>query len=272
MSSEMLAERVGPVVPLGARLGETVPRLAPAALGLDPAVEYASSMPSCSPVQWRPIDEWDGGFGWLMKELVGRASHALLAGGRVWLVDPVAVAGLDERIGALGEPAGVIQLLDRHKRDCAAVAAHLAVPHVRAWEGLANAPFDALPVFSNRVWREVALWDRATRTLVCADALGTLPYFLAPGERVGWHPLVRPFPPRSFASLRPERILVGHGEGVLAGATDALQDLAASGRRRLPRAWLAALRTTVSAASRRRAPARSAGSEEPSPRRANRRS
>jgi len=36
-SLEVMAKRVEPVVPLGARLGETVPRLAAAALGLDEA-------------------------------------------------------------------------------------------------------------------------------------------------------------------------------------------------------------------------------------------
>ena len=213
-------------------------------------------MRSCSHVGSRPVDEWEGGFGWLIEERIARASHALLAGGGVWLVDPVDVPGLDDRVHALGEPAGVLQLLDRHNRDCAAVALRLGVPLLPAWEGVASAPFELLPVRSNRVWREVALWEPEHRTLVCADALGTLPYFRAPGERIGWHPLVRPLPPRSFGRVRPERILVGHGEGVLADAASALEDQVDRGRRRLPGAWLAALRTTVRGASRRRAPAR----------------
>ena len=207
-------------------------------------------------MEWRSVDEWEGGFGWQTDETVARTSHALLAGGRVWVIDPVDLGGLDERVRALGDPGGVLQLLDRHTRDCAAVAARLGVPHLRSWEPLGEAPFAAVPVRDGRFWREAALWEPEARTLVCADALGTLPYFRAPGERLGWHPLVRPFPPRSFGALRPERVLVGHGEGVCEGAEEALQEAVARGRRRLPAAWLAALRTIGSAASRRTARAR----------------
>ena len=44
-----------------------------------------------------------------------RTSHALVAGGRVWLTDPVDNPELEDRVRALGEPAGVLQLLDRHE-------------------------------------------------------------------------------------------------------------------------------------------------------------
>jgi hypothetical protein len=201
-------------------------------------------------VEWTWTDEWDGGFGWQTRERIPRTAHALLAGGRVWLIDPVDVDGLDARVRVLGRPGGVLQLLDRHNRDCASVAERLRLPHLRAWEGLGDAPFAAVPVRSARVWRESALWEPETRTLVCADVLGTLPTFCAPGERLGWHPLVRPLPPRSLTALRPDRVLVGHGEAVLDGASEALQEAVARGRRRLPAAWLAALRTIGSGASR----------------------
>ena len=200
-------------------------------------------------MRWRPADESDDCFGWIVEERFRRTSHALRAGGRVWLIDPVAGDGLEERVRALGEPAGVLQLLDRHRRDCSAWAALLGVPHVRAWEGLGGAPFEALPVRQNRLWREVALWDPVSSTLVCADALGAVPYFTAPGERIGWHPLIRPFPPRSFRRVEPRRILVGHGPGVTELAADALADQLAHGRRRLVRAWLGTLRTSGWAAS-----------------------
>jgi hypothetical protein len=49
----------------------------------------------------------------------------------------------------------------------------------------------------------IALWDTTTRTLVVADALRTAPYFRAPDDRIGVHPLVRPFPPRSLLGLQP---------------------------------------------------------------------
>jgi hypothetical protein len=201
-------------------------------------------------VQWLPIDEWEGGFGWILDERIGRASHALLVDGRVWLTDPLDVPGLDDRVRALGAPAGVLQLLDRHNRDSAAIAQRLGVPLVRAWETLREAPFTALVVRDNRVWREVALWEPQQATLVCADALGTLPFFRAGGERVGWHPFIRPLPPRSFRGLAPARILVGHGRGVADGAADAFADVVAHGRRRLLGAYARAVRTSVRAASR----------------------
>ena len=209
-------------------------------------------MRSCRRVTWRLVDEWDGGFGWLVEERLARTSHALLLGGRVWLIDPVDCAGVEEHVRALGEPGGVLQLLDRHDRGGAAWAARLGVPLVRAWDG---APFATLRVRASRLWREVALWDEASGTLVCADALGTLPYFRTGAERIGWHPLVRPLPPRSFAGIAPARILVGHGEGVHLDAAEALADLVRHGRRRTPAALLSAARA-VWAASTSRAPGR----------------
>ena len=181
-------------------------------------------------------DEWsDSG-------RVPRTSHALLAGGRVWLIDPVDVADLDERVRALGEPGAVLQLLDRHNRDCASIALRLGVEPRRAWESVGDAPFDVRPVRANRFWREVALWDAESSTLVSPDALGTVPAFRAPGERLGWHPLVRPLPPRSaFARIEPERILVGHGPALTEDASGALSDLLANGRGRLFSAWRAAV-------------------------------
>lgn len=163
-----------------------------------------------------------------------RTSHALLVDGRVWLIDPVDAPELEERVRALGEPAGVLQLLDRHERGCTVWAERLAVPHLRAWESIVEAPFDVLPVRRRRWWREVALWEPSRRTLICADALGAVAYFCAPGERIGLHPLVRPFPPRALAGAAPERILCGHGAGVHDDATAALQEALRTARRRLP--------------------------------------
>jgi hypothetical protein len=201
-------------------------------------------MRSWSHVGWRLVDEWDGGFGWVCEERLERTSHALVVAGRVWLVDPVDEPELEERVRALGEPGGVLQLLDRHARGCAAWAARLGVRHSRAWQGV-DAPFDVLPVRNRRWWREVALWEPAARTLVCADALGTIPFFRARGERVGIHPLIRPFPPRALRGLTPQRILVGHGEAVTDEAGAALADTLAHARRRMPaaaRAVFSALR------------------------------
>lgn len=175
----------------------------------------------------------DGAFDeWNDTGRVHRTSVALRAGGRVWLIDPVDVPGLDERVCALGEPAAVLQLLDRHNRDCAAVAARLGVEHRRMWERAGETPFRLLTVWHNRLWREVALWDAGTRTLVVPETLGTVSAFLAGGERLGWHPLARLKPPREvFAGIEPERILVGHGSALVDGAADALRELLAAPRR-----------------------------------------
>jgi hypothetical protein len=59
-----------------------------------------------------------------------RASHALAQDGDVWLVDPVDVAGLDALLAPLGTVRGVLQLLDRHARDCAALARRHGAPHI----------------------------------------------------------------------------------------------------------------------------------------------
>jgi hypothetical protein len=171
-----------------------------------------------------------------------RTSHALVLEGRVWLIDPVDTPELEERVRALGEAAGVLQLLDRHNRGCAAWAQRLGVPHLRAWESLGDAPFEPLPVQNRRWWHEVALWESAGRTLVCADALGTIGYFCAPGERIGVHLLLRPFPPRALVRVAPERILCGHGAGVHDDATTALQEAVRTARRRLPAVALRILR------------------------------
>ena len=79
----------------------------------------------------RFVDEIGFAFGWIAPEprFMQRASHAIAADGRVWLIDPVADEGALGRARELGEPAGVVQLLDRHGRDCRAVAEQLGVPH-----------------------------------------------------------------------------------------------------------------------------------------------
>ena len=185
----------------------------------------------------RICDEFGGGFGWIVEETIGRTSHALAADGSVWLVDPVDVPGLDERIAALGEPRGVIQLLGHHQRDCGVVAARLNVPHhVRE---APNSPFELVKIVSFPGWREAALWWPEERTLVAADALGTLPYFREPSARIGVHPFLRLTPPRRLGRLGPLRILCGHGEGI-EGETvpEELHSVLNRSRRALPAAYL----------------------------------
>jgi glyoxylase-like metal-dependent hydrolase (beta-lactamase superfamily II) len=104
-----------------------------------------------------------------------------------------------------------------------------------------GAPFEVLRVVSLPRWREVALWWPDSRTLVVADALGTAPYFLGPGERLAVHPLLRLLPPSSLAGLDPEHVLCGHGEGVHGSeASEALDHALRRSRRGIPR-WLVGL-------------------------------
>jgi hypothetical protein len=184
----------------------------------------------------RFCDEFDGGFGWVVDdELLKRCSHALVEGGRVWAIDALAADGVEERIRGAGEPAGVIQLLDRHNRDCRPLAEQLGVPHHRTpKQPIAGAPFQFIVLRDSRFWREVALWWPERRVLVCADVLGTVGYFLAPGERLGVHPLLRLVPPRRLVTVEPGVVLCGHGEGVLSDGAAVLADALAGARRRLP--------------------------------------
>ena len=160
----------------------------------------------------------------------------------MWLVDALDGDGVEERVRAAGEPAGVIQLLDRHARDCAALAARLGVPHhVVPREPLG--PFAFVPVMRWRKWQEVALWWADAKVLVCADALGTVGYFRATGEEVGVHPLLRMSkPPRRLAALPAERVLVGHGTGVTTTGGADVRRAVRTARRGLPSALVNAFR------------------------------
>ena len=197
-------------------------------------------------MQLRFIDEFEHGFGWAPEgDRLERASHAVRIWNSVWLTDVLDGPGIDDRIAALGEPRGVIQLLDRHERDCPAVAHRLGVPlHQTPFEGLPEAPFEVIPVVRSRFWKEVALWFATERILVVGDALGTVGYFRAPGESVGVHPFLRLKPPRrAFSGLEPHHVLCGHGPGCHGeGAADAVRQALATARRRLPQALLNGLR------------------------------
>ena len=175
------------------------------------------------------------GFGWVVEEAMTRTSHALAADAKVWLVDPIDWPEAIERALTLGEPAGVVQLLDRHQRDCAALAERLAVPHFVAPDEVPGSPFTFVPVMRRKRWRESALWWPATRTLVVADALATNRFYTAGKAPIGVHPLLRLTPPRVLGAFEPERILVGHGEGLHGReTTEALRDALRTSRRRLP--------------------------------------
>lgn len=205
---------------------------------------------------WREIDQWDGGTGWIAhpEESMQRASHALDGDDGVWLVDPVDCDGLDDFLAERGDVAGVVTLLDRHKRDAAALARrHDVAVHVPAFmDGVAeelDAPVEPLrhavpdteysvrELIDTPVWQEAVLFGEESKTLVVPEALGTTSFYRTEAERIGVNAALRLRPPRSLRPLTPERILVGHGEGVLEDATGALTTALSGARRRAPRLY-----------------------------------
>ena len=166
---------------------------------------------------------------------MGRASCALATADGVWLVDPVDFADLDARVRGLGTPKGVIQLLDRHNRDSAEVAKRLGVPHLVTPLEIPGSPFELKAVPAMKGWREVALWWPETRTLVVAEAVGTVRYYCAPGRKLGVHPVLRIVsPPKVLLQFEPEHLLLGHGFGIHTGASAALHAAVPRARRELP--------------------------------------
>ncbi len=191
-------------------------------------------------MQVRFCDELEFALGWIAPEpaFMQRCSHALVADGKVWLVDAVDGDGVEERIRGLGEPAGVIQLLDRHQRDCAMLAQRLRVGvHRVPFEVVPGSPFRPLTIVRTRYWKEIALWWQERQLLVCGDVIGTAPYYLAARERLGVHPLLRLVPPQRLGGLEPAHVLCGHGEGVHEDASAALGEALSTSSRRIPR-WL----------------------------------
>jgi hypothetical protein len=154
------------------------------------------------------------GFSWIVEEAMTRTSHALATTEGVWLVDPVDWPDAIDRATSLGPPAGVIQLLDRHNRDAAALAERLDVPHLMVPSALPGTPFEIVEIKRSKRWQEVALWWPEPRVLVVGEALGTNPFFTIGGDAVGVHPFLKLTPPRQLAAYEPDHLLFGHGEGV----------------------------------------------------------
>ena len=223
-------------------------------------------MKRSGPTDPEVVDEFDDGVGWLAHpdETIRRASHALSVDGEVWVFDPVDARNVDDLLAGLdGELAGTVVCLGRHTRDADAIAARHDVPvYVPDWMTGVASDLDA-PVerFGRRLggmravtvkngsippWQEVALYDEAGGTLYVAEALGTAPYMVARGERLGVHPMLRLAPPRRpFAGLDPDRVLVGHGRGVLGGGGDALRSALASSRAKAPSLYLKTLKSML---------------------------
>lgn len=211
---------------------------------------------------WMEIDRYENddgtaGVGWIAypDEAMQRASHALAVDDEVWVVDPVDVEGLDDLLDDLGAVAGVVVLLDRHKRDAAAVAnRHDVSVYLPAFmsdiadefdapvelfhDELAETGYAVHEVVDNFAWSEAALYNESAGILLVPEAVGTTDYFLARGERLGVHPALRLKPPKKLARLAPERILVGHGAGIHEDAATALEDAISGSRGRTPSLYM----------------------------------
>ncbi|MFB6220735.1 MAG: hypothetical protein ABEH90_04785 [Halolamina sp.] len=206
------------------------------------------------------VSRWDGGISWsLAEDRLERTSHALTTEDGVWIIDPVDAPGLDDELDELGEVAGVTLLVDRHKRDTEAVAQRHGVPVSlpgplapvardleteceRYPNTLPETGFEVIRLLSNPGWQEAALYDEERGTLVVQEALGANEIFTTPGERIGVHPLLRLLPPRkALSDLDPDRVLVGHGEGVFEDAGEELRGALRRSRRTAPRLYAGVL-------------------------------
>ncbi|RRJ29847.1 RNA-binding protein [Halocatena pleomorpha] len=224
----------------------------------------------------REIDRWEDGVGWIAypDEQMQRASHALVdrerddgdtetGQGGVWVVDPVDADDLDELLGEFGEVLGVVVLLDRHKRDAAAIARrHDVAVHRPTWmnsiDEAIDAPVRALGTtlggteyrvrkrLDLPIWKEAVLYRPNDGSLLVPESLGTVDYFCAPGERLGVHPMLRLTPPNGLGGLAVERLLVGHGSGVTEDAQQAIRDAIRGSRSRAPSLCVKLLRERLS--------------------------
>ena len=163
-----------------------------------------------------------------------RGSHALLADGDVWLVDPVADDAALAAAEALGPIEGVLQLLDRHPRGCEELAERYGVAlHRLPEEPVAGAPFELAHTLWLPGWRELHLWWPERRLLIVSEAVGSSPYFAA-GRRAGIHPMLRLHPPGAPRRHDPEHLLFGHGAPIHEDAVAALDEAYANSIRDLP--------------------------------------
>ncbi len=222
---------------------------------------------------YREVDRWPGGVGWIAhpEETMRRASHALATDDGVYVVDPVDAPGVDDLLAEVGEVAGVVVLSNFHRRDAAAVAGRhgvavhvpetmtdlagdLPAPVELVEPGATLGGYELVPVDVGTPvgpdWHEYALYDG--ETLVVGESVGCAPYMRVGDERLGVMTLRRLDPPtEALADLEPDRVLSGHGSGVLEDGDEALAEALDGARRRLPRALvengLSQVRTVLAA-------------------------
>jgi hypothetical protein len=201
------------------------------------------------------VDEWNDGLGWVAHPDEGgtRVSHAVRdVEGDVWVFDPLDAPGVDDLLAGLGDVAGVVVCADYHARDADALAdRHDVAVHVpsfldRARDGTTApvetidgsvAGFELTHVRPMYAWNEAVAYRERDGTLYVPDYCSSHAKFTVGDERLGFPTFSRLSPPRPvFAEMAPERVLFGHGEGVLDDAAAALDDALSGARRRFPRA------------------------------------
>lgn len=213
---------------------------------------------------WAEVDRWANGVGWIAHpdEAMERASHAFEVDGDVWIVDPVDVDGLDDLVAEFGDVAGVVLLLDRHKRDAATIAKrHGVAVHAPVWmdgvESDLGVPVEGLrtevgqtgygvhPVIDNRFWQEAALYGEDTGQLIVSEALGSAPYYRRKNHRIGVHPALRLFPPKRLRQFTPQRVDFGHGRGLADDSEGTIRRAIDRSRRSAPGLYVDILKQEV---------------------------
>ncbi|MUV88928.1 hypothetical protein GJ629_02650 [Halapricum sp. CBA1109] len=200
------------------------------------------------------VDRTDDCLGWQVHpdERLARTSHAIATDDGLWLLDPLDAPGLDESLAEYGDVAGVLVCSSWHARDAGELAARHGVPvSVPTWldrvaervETETERRLDAPGAFRFRAsnplpsWQEAILHRERDGTLYVPESIGTSRFFRVGDERLGVSLYRRLLPPRAaLADLDPDRILVGHGDGITENAGGELAHALANARRRAPRA------------------------------------
>lgn len=203
------------------------------------------------------VGEWDDALSWIAypHEEGKRASHALKTAEGVWLIDPLEMPGITERIAELGDVTGVLVLSCWHARDAGPLARHYDVSvHIPEWmdrvESKVAAPVKRYALTPGEAsdfhtvacrpfpgWQEVFLYHDPSATLVVPDSIGTTAYNRIETEKAGLELFRRLQPPKELTGLEPERLLVGHGPPIDEDATSTLKQALNNGRRSFPKAF-----------------------------------
>lgn len=193
------------------------------------------------------VQRWPGGVSWQAhpSEPAARTSHAVVGQAGCWLVDPLVTPELEEWLPDEEPVVGILALFSWHARDADRAADRFDVPVYRPrWIpridrqvaarclSFRHHPPDpalhAIPSCPVPGWDEAFLWHRPSRTLLVPESLGTADRFLIGDERLGVSPYRRFAPPSALRPLAPDRVLVGHGDGVTTDAPAALRSALAA--------------------------------------------